>query len=126
MYGSVPNIGGRNKPTKLMHLSAHATEFFEISWSLQHGQQGTSALPGIDISIGFIDAAAPPVAGTKATEIAIRAAKIVRTILMRKYYRAVHAGGQQSRAWCGPVPAPPMIDVRSGSKAEMTPAFART
>ena len=93
-------IAGRTAPTKLMHLSAHATELWEPSWSLQHGQQGMSTLPSTDISTGFIETAAPPVAGTKAIEFAIRATIIVRTIFMRGYYRAVHAGRQQPQAWC--------------------------
>jgi hypothetical protein len=36
----------------------------------------------IDISIGRVEAAAPPVAGSKAMEMAIKAAKIVRAKTM--------------------------------------------
>jgi len=71
-----------------MHLSAHATEPLELSWSLQPGQHGMSALSGIDISTGFVEAVAPPVAGTMATEMAIRAARIVWTICIGGNYRA--------------------------------------
>jgi len=63
-----------------MHLSAHATELLELSWSLKPGQHGISALSGIDISTGFVETAAPPVAGTMATEMAISAARIGRTV----------------------------------------------
>jgi hypothetical protein len=101
MYRSVTTVDGKNTPTKLMHLSAHATELLELSWSLQHGQQGMSTLAGIDISAGFTEIAAAWVAGTKATETATRTAKNVRTLIMRGYYRAVHAGGQQRRVLCG-------------------------
>jgi hypothetical protein len=38
-----------------------------------------SLLSGIDISTGVVETAAPPVAGTTATETAITAARIVRT-----------------------------------------------
>lgn len=72
-------ITGRTAPTKLMHLSAHAAELLELSWSLQHGQQGMSVLSGIDISTGDVETAAFPTAGTTATEMAIRVARIVRT-----------------------------------------------
>jgi hypothetical protein len=100
-YGSVTTNGMGNTPTKLMHLSAHATEILELPWSLQHVQQGMSTLAGIDISADFTEIAAARVAGTKATETAIRTAKNVRTLIMRDYYRAVHAGGQQRRVLCG-------------------------
>jgi hypothetical protein len=77
-YGWVASINGRTAPTKLMHLSAHASELLELSWSLQHGQQGVSALSDIDISTGLAEMAAPPVAGTMATEMAIKTARIAR------------------------------------------------
>lgn len=64
---------------KLMHLSAHATEPLELSWSLQPGQHGMSALPGIDISTAFVETTTPPAAGIIATEMAIKAASTVRT-----------------------------------------------
>jgi hypothetical protein len=68
-----------------MHLRAHSAEFFEISESLQHGQQGMVALPGIDISTGFDEKETPPVAGTTATEIAISAASIARILIATNY-----------------------------------------
>ena len=43
----------------------------------------------MDISMGFVEATAPPVAGNIATEIAIRVAKIVRTTSMAINYRAI-------------------------------------
>jgi hypothetical protein len=76
-------------------LSAQAIELLELSWSLQHGQHGMSALSGIDISTDFVEMVAPPVAGTIATEIAISAARTVRTISMRENYQAMSVGGQQ-------------------------------
>jgi hypothetical protein len=36
----------------------------------------------IDISMGFVEAAAPPAAGSNATEMAIKAAKIARAKTM--------------------------------------------
>jgi predicted YcjX-like family ATPase len=65
---------GKVAPTKLKHLTAHAMDPLQ---SLA-AQQGMSALSAIDISTGFVETTAPPVAGTRATETAIRAAKIVR------------------------------------------------
>jgi hypothetical protein len=59
-----------------MHLSAHVTELLELSWSLQHGQQGMSALPDIDISIGLFETAISPEAGTMTIESAISAIRI--------------------------------------------------
>jgi hypothetical protein len=65
---------GNIAPMMLKHLSAHAIEPLQSSVA----QQGISALFGIDISMGFAETTASPFAGTRATEIAIRAAKIVR------------------------------------------------
>jgi len=87
-------IAGRTAPTKLMHLSGHATELLELSWSLQSGQHCMSALPGIDISTGFVVTAAPPLAGTMATEMTIRAVRIARMKNMPGKYWARSAGGQ--------------------------------
>jgi hypothetical protein len=66
-----------------MHLSAQAADPLELSWSLQHGQHGMSALPDIDISTGIVEMFSAPIAGTAATEMAIRAARIARGITMR-------------------------------------------
>jgi hypothetical protein len=44
-----------------------------------------SAWSVIDISTGFMEMTAPPVAGTMATEMAIKAAKIVRAKAMANY-----------------------------------------
>ena len=60
--------------TRLKHLSAHVIDPLQSSGA----EQGISALSGIDISMGFAEITAPPFAGTRATEIAIRAAKMVR------------------------------------------------
>jgi hypothetical protein len=103
--GRATTIAGKTAPTKLTHLSAQAIELLELSWSLQHGQHGMSALSGIDISTDFVEMVAPPVAGTIATEIAIRAARTVRTISMRENYQAMSVGGQQLPSWFGPFSA---------------------
>jgi hypothetical protein len=68
-------VAGKIAPTKLKHLSAQVMEPLQSSGV----QQGMSALSDIDISTGFVETAAPPIAGTMATEMAIRAARIVRT-----------------------------------------------
>ncbi len=80
-HGWVTTNAGRTTPTKLMHFRAHASELLELSCSLQHGQQGMSALPSIEISTGMVEIAAPTVAGTMATEMAIRAANMTRTMV---------------------------------------------
>jgi hypothetical protein len=49
------------------------------------GQHVMSAWSAIDISTGFVETAAPPVAGTMATEMAIKAAKIERVKPMANY-----------------------------------------
>lgn len=59
--------------TKLQHLNAHAMEPLPLSGG---GQHGMSVWFVINISAGF--AVAPPVAGSNAMEMAIKAAKIVR------------------------------------------------
>jgi hypothetical protein len=110
-------IAGRTAPTKLMHLSAHATELLELSWSLQHGQQGMSALPDIDISTGIIETSVPPVAGTMAIARAISTTRTLWTKSMCEYYRAVKARGQQPPTWFGLVASPPVTDVHCGSVA---------
>ena len=83
-YSSATITAGRTAPTKLMHLSAHPTELLELSWSLQLGQHGMSALPGIDISTGVVGTAVRPVAGIMATETAIRAVRTMRTAAICK------------------------------------------
>ena len=65
---------GKITATKLKHLTAHAIEPLQSSG----GQHGVSELPAIDISTGFEEMVAPPVTGTRATEMAIKAAKIAR------------------------------------------------
>jgi hypothetical protein len=50
----------------------------------------------IAISVGFVEAEAPPVAGTKATEIVIRAARIVRIAPIHLDYQGIEIGSQQS------------------------------
>ena len=62
---------------KLRHLNAHVTEALPSSG----GQHGMSARSAIDISTDFTDMATP-VAGTVATEMAIKAAKIARAKAM--------------------------------------------
>jgi hypothetical protein len=66
------------------------------------GQHGMSAGLAIDISTGFVEMAAPPVAGTVATEIAITAARIVRTTSMSADYLAIQTAGQRRRDWTIP------------------------
>jgi len=87
-------VAGKIAPTKLKHLSAQVMEPLQSSGV----QQGMSALSDIDISTGFVETVASPVAGTMATENAIRAAKTVRTISMRGNYRELPVGGQQAAA----------------------------
>jgi hypothetical protein len=70
---------GNTIATKLQHLITHATEPLPLS---DGGQQGMSVRLVTDISRGFVEAAAPPVAGSKAMEMAIKAAKIVRAKAM--------------------------------------------
>jgi hypothetical protein len=91
--------GGNIAATKLRHLNAHATEPLLSSVA---GQHGMSAGLAIDISTGFVKMAAPPVAGTVATEIAITAARIVRTTSMSADYLAIQTAGQRRRDWTIP------------------------
>jgi hypothetical protein len=49
-----------------------------------------------------------------ATEMAISAARIVRTISMRGNYRELPVGGQQVAAWLGPLRGLSVPDVRLG------------
>jgi len=61
-----------------------------------------SAGLAIDISTGFVEMAAPPVAGTVATEIAITTARIVRATSMSADYLAIQTAGQRRRDWTIP------------------------
>jgi hypothetical protein len=76
-------------PTKLKHLSAQVMEPLQSSGV----QQGMSALSDIDISTGFVEPAAPPIAGTMATEIEIRPARMAR-IEIKREYQTILSGGQ--------------------------------
>jgi hypothetical protein len=58
-----------------------------------------SALVAIDISIGFAEMAAPPFTGTKATEMAIIMASIMRAIGMRSTTIGRWSTGQRRRVW---------------------------
>jgi hypothetical protein len=76
-------------------LNAHATEPLLSSG----GQHGMSAPVAIDISIGFAEMAAPPFAGTNATEMAIITASIMRAIGMRSTTIGRWSTGQRRRVW---------------------------
>jgi hypothetical protein len=60
------------------------------------GQHGMSAWSAIDISTGFVEMAAPPVAGTMAREMAIKAVKIVRAKAMANYQAMWREGQRHS------------------------------
>jgi len=53
------------------------------------GQHGMSAWSVIDISTGFVETLAPPVAGTMTTEKAIQMARIVRANVMYLNYQTM-------------------------------------
>ena len=78
-------VAGKMAPTKLKHLSAQVMEPLQSSGV----QQGMSALSDIDISTGFVETAAPPIAGTMATDMAIKAARIVRTVAIDELSGAI-------------------------------------
>lgn len=86
---------GNIAATKLRHLNAHTTEPLP---SLD-GQHGMSALSAIDISIGFMEMAGALVTGTMATEMAHKAAKIVRAKAMNKLSGDKDRGSTAYR-WC--------------------------
>lgn len=94
MYGS-GFAAGNVAATKLKHLKAQAMDSLQSSG----GQHGVSARSAIDISAGFVEIAAPPVAGIMATEMAIRAARIVRTVSIGSNYQAILMAGQQRCGW---------------------------
>jgi hypothetical protein len=93
---------GKIAATKLKHLSAHATAPLQSS----EVQQGMSTCSDTDISTGFVETATPPLAGTTATERAIRAARIVRTTTMpqtiRRYGSGVNHHPMTARKTKGP------------------------
>ena len=86
--GSVLEAGGQSSGAmvskKLKHLSAHPAKVLQSPIALSHGMP--FSLPGSDIDAAedFDATAAPPTAGSMATEKAIIAARMTRIIAIRR------------------------------------------
>lgn len=86
--GSVLELGGQSSgaivPKKLKHLSAQPAKVLQSPIALSHGMLLSLAGSGIDAAEDFDATAAPPTAGSMATEKAIIAARITRIIAIRR------------------------------------------